>query len=88
LVARLGPSQYYGHHAHECRELKPKSVFIPFQQHIGKPAEPCKAVGDAVEKGELLAAAAEGLSANIHASVSGVVTEVTASGARISAREE
>lgn len=88
LVARLGLAAYYGHHAHDCRELTPETVFIPFQQHIGAPASPVKAVGDAVEKGELLAAAAAGLSANIHASISGVVTEVTASGARIRAGKE
>lgn len=88
LVARLGLSEYYGLHAHECRTLTPESVFIPFQQHIGKPALSTKAVGDPVEKGEVLAAAAEGLSANIHASISGVITEITARGARISAKKE
>ena len=38
LVARLGPSAYYGLHAHTCIPLEPETVFIPFQQHIGKPA--------------------------------------------------
>ena len=33
--------------------LEPETVFIPFQQHIGKPAVPVKAVGDPVSKGEL-----------------------------------
>lgn len=88
LVARLGLSQYYGLHAHECRELSPDEVFIPFAQHIGKPANMVKAVGDFVERGEVLAEAAEGLSANIHASISGVVVEVTDKGARISSRKE
>ena len=88
LVARLGLSQYYGLHAHECRELNPDEVFIPFSQHIGKPANMVKAVGDYVERGEVLAEAAEGLSANIHASISGVVLEVTEQGARISGRKE
>ena len=41
-----------------------------------------------VEKGELLAQAAEGLSANIHASISGVVEEITEKGARIRGRKE
>ena len=88
LVARLGLSKYYGLHAHECRELTPSEVFIPFSQHIGKPANMVKAVGDYVERGEVLAEAAEGLSANIHASLSGVVVEVTDKGARISSRKE
>ena len=88
LVARLGLSQYSGLHAHECRELSPDEVFIPVSQHIGKPANMVKAVGDYVERGEILAEAAEGLSANIHASISGVVLEVTDKGARIGGRKE
>lgn len=89
LAARLGLAAYYGLHAHECRELTPETVFIPFRQHIGKPAEAVRAVGDTVHCGELLAAAAqEGLSANIHASVDGVITEISAAGASISCRKE
>ena len=88
LVARLGLSEYYGRHAHECRELDPGEVFLPFSQHIGKPANVVKAVGDYVERGEVLAQAAEGLYANIHASIAGVVVEITDQGARISSRKE
>lgn len=89
LIARLGLQAYSGLHAHECRELTPNEVFVPFAQHIGKPATPVKQVGDTVEKGELLAKAAEGaLSANIHAGISGVITEISAAGARISSEKE
>ena len=89
LVTRLGLAEYYGLHAHECRELTPDTVFVPFSQHIGKPAVPVKAAGDPVEAGELLAAAAEGgLSANIHASITGVISEITPAGARIARRKE
>lgn len=88
LITRLGLAEYYGKHAHDCRELTPESVFIPFQQHIGKPAIPVKAVGDRVAKGELLAQAAEGLSANIHASMDGVITEITQAGARLCRKED
>ncbi len=89
LVARLGLSSYYGLHAHECKDLMPEEIFVPFSQHIGKPAVPVKKAGDRVEQGELLAAAADGaLSANIHAGISGTITEITASGARISGRKE
>ena len=42
-------------------------------------------VGDNVQKGQLIAAAQEGISANIHSSVSGVVKEVSAQGALIHA---
>ncbi|MGE4549094.1 MAG: 4Fe-4S dicluster domain-containing protein [Intestinibacillus sp.] len=87
LVSRLDLSGYYGRHAHECRTLRPQTVFIPFAQHIGKPAVPVKQTGDTVEKGELLAAAAEGLSANIHASMRGVITEIGPTGAKIAGKE-
>ncbi|MBQ1269045.1 MAG: NADH-quinone oxidoreductase subunit J, partial [Clostridia bacterium] len=40
------------------------------------PAKPVVKFGDRVEKGQLIAAAGKGLSANVHASVSGLVTEV------------
>jgi hypothetical protein len=88
LVTRLGLAEYYPLHAHECFELCPNEVYIPFQQHIGKPAVPAKSAGDSVERGELLAAAAEGLSANIHASISGTVVSIDEKGAVIRGKEE
>lgn len=84
LTARLGLGQYYGLHANSCIELEPEEVFIPFAQHIGKAAVPAALAGGQIEKGSLLAAAAEGaLSANIHASISGTVLSVDERGARI-----
>lgn len=89
LIARLGLSAYSGLHAHTCIELSPDEVFVPFAQHIGKPAQPVCKAGDTVNKGDLIAQAAEGaLSANIHAGITGVITEVSAAGARISGRKE
>jgi Na+-translocating ferredoxin:NAD+ oxidoreductase RnfC subunit len=88
LVTRLGLAEYYPLHAHECFELCPNEVYIPFQQHIGKPAVPAKSAGDSVARGELLAAAAEGLSANIHASISGTVVSIDEKGAVIRGKEE
>ncbi len=87
LTARLGLAKYNGLHAHNCLTLEPDTVFLPFRQHIGKPAVPVKAVGDTVVKGELLAAAQEGISANVHASMDGVVTEITSAGARLRRKE-
>ena len=86
LVARLGLNKYYGRHAHdEFIDYTPKSVFVPFSQHIGKPAQPVVKAGDKVEKGQLIAAAAEGaLSTNIHTGFAGVVKSVDAKGAVIS----
>ena len=46
-------------------------------QHIGAPAKPVVKVGDIVKTCDLIGAAAEGLSVNIHASIDGKVTEVT-----------
>lgn len=88
LVARLGLSKYYGRHPEGCSEYMPDEVFIPFSQHIGKPAAAAVKAGDSVSRGQLLAAAAEGLSANIHSSVNGTVEEVTDKGARIKCRKE
>lgn len=89
LVARLGIMDYYGRHAKECFELTPDTVAISFRQHIGAPAVPVKNVGDHVEKGELLAMAKEGaLSANIHASIAGVILEVDGDKAVISRSKE
>ena len=46
LVARLGLSAYDGLHAHTCIPLSRRRYSSRFQQHIGKPAVPVKAVGD------------------------------------------
>lgn len=85
LIARLGLAKYNGLHAHTCITLSPKEVFVPFSQHIGKPAKAIKAIGDKVYVGEIIASADDtGLSANIHASIDGTVSEVTPLGIRIS----
>lgn len=85
LIARLGLSKYNGLHAHSCTELFPNDVFIPLAQHIGKPAAAVVKLGDTIHKGDLIGQADEkALSANIHASVNGTVSEVTPAGIRIS----
>lgn len=83
LIARLGLSKYYGLHPKTVINLNPEKVFIPFSQHIGAPAICEKKVGDKVAYGELLAKAAEGLSANIHSSIEGVIEEIKDGGALI-----
>lgn len=86
LTARLGLMKYSGQRASECLTLVPQQVYIPFQQHIGRPALPVRSEGARVEAGELLAEAAQGApSINIHASISGIVTKIDAHGAAISA---
>ncbi|MBU2590863.1 MAG: electron transporter RnfC, partial [Nitrospinae bacterium] len=54
----------------------PPKVVIPLSQHFGAPAEPVVAVGDLVQKGQLIGKANGFISANIHASVSGKVTKI------------
>lgn len=54
----------------------PKQVVVPVAQHIGAPAEVCVAKGDSVKVGTLLAKATGFVSANIHSSVSGVVSKI------------
>ncbi|MBE9526317.1 MAG: electron transport complex subunit RsxC [Proteobacteria bacterium] len=52
----------------------PRYLSIPLSQHIGQAAEPIVALGDKVLKGQLLAIAKkETISANIHASSSGII---------------
>ncbi|MEJ6949702.1 electron transport complex subunit RsxC [Natronospora cellulosivora (SeqCode)] len=58
----------------EIKEMStPDTVAIPLQQHIGAPCKPLVEVGQSVRRGECIAANDEGLSAKIHASISGVV---------------
>lgn len=54
----------------------PRRLYLPLQQHIGAPALPVVAVGDTVLKGQLIAKAAPGLSAPVHASSSGTVVAI------------
>ncbi len=53
-------------------EKPAEKVILPLKQHVGGPCKPIVAVGDLVEKGQLIAVP-EGLGANIHASVKGLV---------------
>jgi Na+-translocating ferredoxin:NAD+ oxidoreductase subunit C len=55
---------------------QPSSVSIPLSQHTGTPALPIVSKGDRVLTGQLIAKAGGFISANIHSSVSGVVTKI------------
>jgi len=57
--------------------LTPKTVTLPLRQHIGDPCEPLVAVGDCVKLGQRIGERTDGLSAPVHASVSGTVTAIT-----------
>lgn len=54
----------------------PKKLYIPLQQHVGKPAEPLCRVGDKVLKGQLLAYSQGMISAPVHAPSSGTIIDV------------
>ncbi|RDH45044.1 electron transport complex subunit RsxC [Zooshikella ganghwensis] len=54
----------------------PGKVVLPLSQHIGAPAEPIVAVGDYVLTGQCIARANGFVSAPVHASVSGTVTNI------------
>lgn len=54
----------------------PKRLYIPVQQHVGKPAEPLVKVGDQVLKGQILAYSQGNISAPVHASSSGKIADV------------
>ncbi len=55
----------------------PDQVTLPLRQHIGAPPTVLVTVGEQVSAGQLIAAAPEGaLSANLHASIDGVVVSV------------
>lgn len=88
LIARLDLTRYVTHDLPEFTQMQVKECVIPLSQHIGKPAVPVVKQGDHVEQGALVAAAAEGLSVNIHTGMGGTVTEVTNQGIRICGEEE
>jgi len=54
----------------------PKRVYIPFSQHIGKPAKPLVQVGDEVKIGTKIGEADGFISASVHASISGKVVKI------------
>lgn len=54
----------------------PSKVVVPTLQHVGAPCEPLVKPGDEVAVGQLIADTDKFVSAPVHASVSGVVTQV------------
>ncbi|MGO2008907.1 electron transport complex subunit RsxC [Vreelandella alkaliphila] len=55
----------------------PTQVTLPLKQHSGNPATPCVAIDDAVQVGSLIAQRDGMVSANLHASISGTVTQIS-----------
>ena len=55
----------------------PREVTLPMKMHIGKAAKVAVNVGDTVALGDIVGIADGLLSANVHASVSGVIKDIT-----------
>jgi electron transport complex protein RnfC len=59
------------------RELPlPRRLYVPLQQHVGKPARAVVLVGQKVLKGQLIAEADGNISAPVHASASGTIVSI------------
>lgn len=54
----------------------PKQLILPLQQHMGLAALPCVELGESVKKFQLIAQAAKGLSAPVHAPTSGKIIAI------------
>jgi Na+-translocating ferredoxin:NAD+ oxidoreductase RnfC subunit len=83
FIQRLGVGPFDGHPVYQDARFSPKTITLPLHQHVGAPAVACVKVGDRVTVGQLIAQAAEGISANIHSSVNGTVTAVSAGSIQI-----
>ncbi len=58
------------------RITQPEKVYIPMEQHIGAPCEPVVEKGDKIKVGQKIGESESFVSAPVHASVSGEVTEI------------
>ena len=77
LMARLDLTKYNKEAPLDESVVPVSKVKIMLSQHIGSPAAAIVKQGDKVTKGQMIAEPAKGLSVGIHASIDGVVSEVT-----------
>lgn len=77
LIARLGLYRLDKAAPMDYREIASQEIKIALSQHVGAPAQAVVAVGDFVQKGQLIGAIREGsLGATVHASMDGKVTQI------------
>lgn len=76
LMARLGLKKYNITAPIVSDTVDAKTVSILLSQHIGAPAKAVVKKGDTVTQNQLIAKAADGLSVDIHSSISGTVKAV------------
>ena len=78
LISRLGLTAYDKNAPLEKMEYQVKRVHIKLHQHVGAPSIPVVEVGQKIQRGSLIARIPDNaLGANIHASISGIVMEVS-----------
>ena len=78
IAARAGILKYEGRVSGKLVTVHPREVIIGLRQGIGKPPEPTVELGSLVEAGDLIAEIPEDtLGANLHASISGTVIEIS-----------
>lgn len=79
LIDRLGIRRYVKNGVRKVDTVfTPDAVYIELKQHVGKPASAVVKVGDKVSRGQVVAATAyEDLGTSMHASIDGVVREIT-----------
>ncbi len=77
LAERLGLSRYDVPAPLDETLQRVSVVRIPLSQHIGAPAKAVVKTGALVKKGQMIAEPAQGLSVGIHASIDGIVREVS-----------
>lgn len=78
FIERLGLDKYDVEAPLIDLEVNVDEVKIPFKQHIGIPASSVVKEGEYVEKGKLIGRVEDGkVGANIHASISGIVKNIT-----------
>ena len=79
LIDRLGIRKYVKPVVtRNYMEFTPSTVYIPFSQHVGKPASAVVNVGDRVTVGQVVAQTPyEDLGTSMHSSINGIVAAVT-----------
>ena len=77
LMARLDLTKYNKEAPLDESAVLVRKVKIMLSQHIGAPASPIVNQGDTVTAGQMIAEPAKGLSVGIHASIDGVIKEVS-----------
>lgn len=78
LIARLGLNDWYHDAPFTETDHQPQQVTLLLRQHIGASATPCVNKGEKVMRGQCVAdVPAETLGAAIHASIDGIVSDIT-----------